>query len=452
MAVMQQSDARLRVAAAGDAILTRRLSPLTDPPFRRLYDLVRDTDAAVVNMEMLLNDLEGPPSAHGGYLYMGAPAWIAGELDWAGFDLFSAAHNHAFDYSHEGMEQTMRAFEERELPYAGLGRHLADARKPTYVDTPSGRVALIAASSTLLPECAAGPQRPDMQGRPGVSPLRVNTRHVLPPDLHAQLRDISDKLGLEEIKRRRAAHGLPPTFEEDDDEFEFLFLDGVGHAGRTISFEIGDEPRLDRWADERDVAAIVEQIRVADRRADRVVVSLHAHEGANGRYNDTTVPAFMQSFAQQCVTAGADIFVGHGPHQIRGIDSYEGVPLFYSLGNFALQHDMIDRFPASVYAGHGLGDDATPADLDDAGMFDKLRTERRYSESILPICEFDSGGLDSVTLYPLDLGVGREGPHQGYPGIATGKTATQILDRVSKLSEPFGTTIEISEERGYISL
>jgi poly-gamma-glutamate synthesis protein (capsule biosynthesis protein) len=152
------------------------------------------------------------------------------------------------------------------------------------------------------------------------------------------------------------------------------------------------------------------------------------------------------------VDAGADIFVGHGPHQIRGVDSYDGSPLFYSVGNFALQHDMIDQFPASVYEEHGLGKDATLADLEDKGMFDALRDEPRYSESILPVCEFDDDGKVSITIYPLDIGVDREGPHRGYPSIATGETATRILDRLVELSKQFGTAIEIIEEQGHVSL
>jgi hypothetical protein len=33
--------------------------------------------------------------------------------------------------------------------------------------------------------------------------------------------------------------------------------------------------------------------------------------------------------------AGADAVVGHGPHVLRGVEFYQGKPIFYSLGNFA---------------------------------------------------------------------------------------------------------------------
>lgn len=80
----------------------------------------------------------------------------------------------------------------------GLGRNRADARAPAYVDTEAGRVAMIAASSMVVPGSEAGRQRPDMQGRPGISPARLDTRYVLRDREFETLRDISEQLGLED--------------------------------------------------------------------------------------------------------------------------------------------------------------------------------------------------------------------------------------------------------------
>ena len=43
----------------------------------------------------------------------------------------------------------------------------------------------------------------------------------------------------------------------------------------------------------------------------------------------------LRAWARVVIDAGADAVVGHGPHVLRGIEFYQGKPIFYSLGNFA---------------------------------------------------------------------------------------------------------------------
>ena len=55
--------------------------------------------------------------------------------------------------------------------------------------------------------------------------------------------------------------------------------------------------------------------------ADYTIVTIHAHEGGKDRF----LPAdFLVTFARAMVDAGADLFVGHGPHVLRGIELYKG--------------------------------------------------------------------------------------------------------------------------------
>ena len=46
------------------------------------------------------------------------------------------------------------------------------------------------------------------------------------------------------------------------------------------------------------------------------------------------------------VDAGADLFVGHGPHVLRGVEIYKGKPIFYSLGDFIFQNETLLRLPS----------------------------------------------------------------------------------------------------------
>ena len=42
----------------------------------------------------------------------------------------------------------------------------------------------------------------------------------------------------------------------------------------------------------------------------------------------------LRRWARIVLDAGADAVVGHGPHVLRGVEFYQGKPIFYSLGNF----------------------------------------------------------------------------------------------------------------------
>ncbi len=95
--------------------------------------------------------------------------------------------------------------------------------------------------------------------------------------------------------------------------------------------------------DLRDQDAAVAQIRDAKAHYDAVVVSMHA--GCEGEIA-SVIPdgdercfgenrGNTKGFARAAAAAGATIVVGHGPHVPRAWEIWDGVPIFYSLGNLA---------------------------------------------------------------------------------------------------------------------
>ncbi len=81
---------------------------------------------------------------------------------------------------------------------------------------------------------------------------------------------------------------------------------------------------------------------------DIVIVSFHG--GAEGQ--DATHLAFDEEeyygeprgdvvrFSRMVVDAGADLVIGHGPHVVRGMETYKGRLIAYSLGNFATYYGI----------------------------------------------------------------------------------------------------------------
>ena len=45
-------------------------------------------------------------------------------------------------------------------------------------------------------------------------------------------------------------------------------------------------------------------------------------------------------FSRMVVDAGADLVIGHGPHVVRGMETYKGRLIAYSLGNFATYYGI----------------------------------------------------------------------------------------------------------------
>ena len=176
---------------------------------------------------------------------------------------------------------------------------------------------------------------------------------------------------------------------------------------------------------------------------------------------ETPAP-FIEEVAKKSIDAGADIFIGHGPHVLRGIEIYKRKPIFYSLGNFIFQNDLIKRQPADLYEKYGLDWNALPADLYDArergrpdstSMGFKWFTEKpEYWESILIYSKFDQNEPKKIKLYPLELGLEKNRANRGRPFLASGKKAEKILTDISKLSEKYQTKIIIKDNYGIIEL
>lgn len=203
---------------------------------------------------------------------------------------------------------------------------------------------------------------------------------------------------------------------------------------------------------EADMKTIMNSIREARNQADYVVVTIHCHEQ---RPEGREIPAdFLVTFAHAAIDAGAHVFFGHGPHVLRGIEIYKGKPIFSSLGNFSMQNGTMGPQPYDQYAASGLDDAANNlADFyfEREGNDDKsFPADQVMSESVIAVPTLRNGQLVDLKLYPTDLGFGKPRPQRGRSKLADPALAKKIIDRLTKLSAPYGTKISFDNGIGVV--
>ena len=105
----------------------------------------------------------------------------------------------------------------------------------------------------------------------------------------------------------------------------------------------GTPPRIHTFAHRDDLAAMEADIRAARALADVVLVS--QHWGIH--FVRASIADYQREVARAAVAAGADAVIGHHAHILKGVEVIGGVPVFHSLGNFAVDLRMDPAHAAS---------------------------------------------------------------------------------------------------------
>ncbi len=165
-----------------------------------------------------------------------------------------------------------------------------------------------------------------------------------------------------------------------------------------------------------DLQQMEEAIRNVREDADLVAVSLQYHWAS-----DAVIDPGEELIARAAVDAGADMVLGHGSMRLNGIEFYKSKPILYSLGSFSL------HIPQSAYT-------LFPTTL---GFIKQLVEVRHIFESMaVRMIISNDGELRRMELLPIDKN------DNGDPHLVAGEGANGILERVAKLSEPYGTEVE----------
>lgn len=421
--------AALSFLATGDSFITRPIGENGYPGFKELQALIQKHDVKFNNLEITIHRSEGFPAAvSGGTWAMAEPERLE-DLNRFGFNLYNTANNHSCDYSCGGVLATIENLRACGKVFAGTGATLDEAAAPAYLQVKGQTVALLGASATCDPSAVAGNKNSAMMGRPGLNPLRYETVYQVQPEYFEMLQQVAEKTFINAKQDKLIANGYAPALPR-----------GKLSLGK-LRFALAEQNGMTTCPNEKDMARMEQQIRIARQQADHVLVSIHSHEfdGAD----DLPPSEFLKTFAHRCIDAGADAILGHGPHELRGIEIYRGKPIFYSLGNFIFQTETVSVQPADAYESKGLPKDATVEQLMDHRSKNGTRgycVQENIWRSVVAGFVMEKGKLTQLKLYPITLDMQLPRKEMGCPRLGEDDS---VLHYLAELCKPFGTQLQI---------
>ncbi|MEX1256383.1 MAG: CapA family protein [Gemmatimonadota bacterium] len=423
------------IAVVGDVILAYSLAhEMSDPGFGEVVGILRSADVATGNLEGNIVD--------GRVLQTSAPGGFGGEpsaADWLvemGFDIMARPNNHSTDFWIEGVNETSRQLDRVGMQYTGVGNSYAAARAARYYTSARGRVGMVATfARDGANQIDAAPGGGEWLGRGGISALRVGRSFMVPEDRWGAIQTLRDDFP--------SGTGFYARGANSDTQISL-----IGNAFRKAPPGT-TEPHFSFQMNQGDFDDLVAAVREGKLRSDFVSFAIHSHHfhDTRGGYRgdgvaeaehldtNSSIPDFHIELAHAVIDAGADLYQGTGVHALRGIEIYRNRPIFYGLGEFIRQMDVI-----------GIAGRGDPTRDQCVGCPFPVKYE-----SVIAVSTFEGGELAEVRLHPVELGY--EEPRlakRGIPRPASPETARRILERLQDLSSPFGTQIAIEGNVGVI--
>ena len=424
---------KMKFTAAGDMLIQRVISTEYEG-FGAVRDYIKRGDARFFNFESIIyrEGIWGNQFNGGSYHNSDIRTLkIAAEY---GFNMMSFANNHTFDWGYGGLISTLDALKNTDFVHAGVGMNLDEAAAPAYLETPRGRVALISMASSIAGAAAmAGRQSRRVPGRPGVNALRTQNYVEVTPEQFCVIREIAETSGINAGLAISRAEGYAPL-QKDDTSVTLSYMG---------TFRLGEKTKYHAKLNEVDMARLERAIYEAKAQADYILVSIHGHEvTGNAKENPAE---FLVEFAHRAIDMGAHAVLGHGPHLLRPLEIYRNRPIFYSLGDFMLHNESVTFAPEDMYETYGMTSDDPLCDIyrkRSRNYTVGLLTDPRMMEAVIPYFEMEDGEVTHLELLPIELGYGEPRYRLGNPRPCTDRG---IIERLAKMSEPYGTKIEINE-------
>ena len=334
---------------------------------------------------------------------------------------------------------TLRHLKERDMLFSGTGENLGEASKPCYLETKHARVALISCNATTRKGQCAGDQTRNMPGRPGLNPVFIKEIYHVDPEHFAMVQELVKVSTVNREAEKSISNGYTMPFPEGE-----LALGGT-------RFKLDERCFVESFPQEKDMLRIEAEIREAKTQADVVLVSIHNHY--IDAYSNTKAPDFLEIFCRRCIDAGATVVIGHGPHELQGVELYNGGMILYSVGNFLFETETVEFQPWDAYNNRGMDVQTMKVG---AYMNDRSKNgtvgygvQWPIWNAVLPSWTVENGKLTEIAFHPIDLGMEKPRGQKGIP-VLNGNEKT--LKYLEEISAKYGTKIRIENGVGYIDL
>ena len=421
------------LSAVGDAIIQRRIHN-SFCGIGELAPYIKRGEARFFNLETTLNyegECYGNQFSGGTYIRTNPEALI--DMRRLGFNMMTFNNNHIMDFGFDGMMKTLDYVEKSDFVHAGVGRNLAAASAPRYLETANGRVALISVNTSFEPCCMAGRQSERVPGRPGINGIRMTEQLEVTREELAFLRGLGDRLGINIDRDIFRKEGYYPPLADTEAELG------------KLKFILGEKTKRSFIPNEEDMQRIATAIYEAKLQSDYVMVSVHAHD-IDGQTKED-IPHFLKEISHRCIDMGADAIVGHGPHLLQPIEVYNDKPIFYSLGDFILQLYSIEFAPADFFEKNGLGANDTVHDLlkkRSQNFTVGLMADRKMMETVIPYWETKDTKLTSLRLMPVELM--RTDCTKSDEGLPHKARDYELVERLAAMSAPCGVRMTVEKD------
>ena len=423
--------ATLTITAGGDAFMVQGF-PQDYKPDKTLTEWIGSGDARLVNFETVVNDGTCRPAAWSGGTWSSMDPSVLPDFLSFGFNGCGCANNHSLDFSADALFLTMKTLKGIDMPFAGIGENLQEATKAGIVETPKGKVAFISVSSAFHPDAMAGWKTSRSPGRPGLNGLRWKETYLVTPQQLEWVKEIATQTGINgnrelDIRTGFTAPDAPGTFQ----------------MGK-LAFKAAEKPGRTSTCNTNDLKRLTDAIAAARKSADIVVVLAHSH---TMRHKNVEEPApYFVEFCHKVVDAGADAVIGGGTHQLKGIELRKGRPIFYSLGDFVFQNNVVPLVPPDFCEQYGV-----PLDSDAKTAFNArskggkvgLHAFRENFLSVVPRLSFEKGKLVKIEMLPIELHWTRAWCVNGLPRTADAEASGVILAALKRTSAEFGTKFSL---------
>ena len=286
-----------------------------DSVFEKIRPMIEEADYSVCNLE---TPLAGINAGYTNSLFsFNTPDSFADAIKKSGISLVTTANNHCLDRGIDGLKRTVQVLEEKGIPHYGTWKSIEDRKEAAYFTLGNQKVALI--SCTYGTNFAVNHYKLNKAEEKCIYLLHA---HNEPVYQKTNLRSKSSLL-------KRAWRRLLREFSE---ETKTRILRTLGMTYNT--------PREDDYLDKNSAMPYFDILRndIKKARMNADIVIFYPHVG--GQFNINPGPFTRYTF-EQALTMGCDAIVASHPHIVQKAEIIEGIPCYYSIGNFSMSPNSI---------------------------------------------------------------------------------------------------------------